>query len=84
MLIAYSKREMPAAPARYLPEPDGRLTQICGDSAMGKAPRYSPEELGLLVGKFRYERGVLLANGMQEFVYALPDGQGAAKPKSRR
>lgn len=83
MLIAYSKREMPAMPARYLPESDGRLTQICADSATGKSPRYSPEDLGRIVGKFRYERGVLLANGMQEFVYAWPDEPGVDKPKSR-
>ena len=83
MLIAYSKREMPTAPARYVPELDDRLTQICAESATVKAPRYSPEELASLVGKFRYERGVLLANGMQEFVYACPDGPGADKPRSR-
>ncbi len=72
MLIAYSKREMPSAPARYLPEDDGRLRQVCADASIAAAPRHSPEALGDAVGGFRYERGVLLANGMQEFVYAWP------------
>lgn len=72
MLIAYSKREMPATPARYLPAAEGMLTQICRSAAVRPAPRYSPEDLGIAVGGFRYERGVLLANGMQEFVYTWP------------
>jgi hypothetical protein len=83
MLIAYSKREMPAAPGRYVPQADGQLTHFCSDSMTSKAPRYSPEELGLVVGNFRYERGVLLANGMQEFVYAWPGGP-VAKSRTRR
>lgn len=72
MLIAYSRREMPAAPARYTLRKDGQLTQTCHDDSLCNAPRYSPEDLGLAVGGFRYERGILLANGMQEFIYAWP------------
>lgn len=72
MLIAYSKREMPRAPARYVPQTDGKLSQRCADGTLVPAPRYSPEDLSLAVGGFAYERGVLLANGMQEFVYAWP------------
>lgn len=79
MLIAYSKREMAAVPARYRPQADGQLMQISANSATCQAPRYSPEDLGFVVGNFGYERGVLLANGMQEFVYAWPD-----KPRANR
>jgi hypothetical protein len=79
MLIAYSKREMPAAPARYVPAPDQQLVQICKTIATSAAPRYSPEDLAIVVGRFQYERGVLLANGMQEFVYTWPDRRRAAK-----
>lgn len=72
MLIAYSRREMPAAPARYVPEDGGKLRQVGATDGIVSAPRYSPEALGAAVGGFGYERGVLLANGMQEFVYAWP------------
>lgn len=76
MLIAYSKREMAAAPGRYVLTTDGKLQQILESDELGPAPRYSPEDLGRAVGGFRYERGVLLANGMQEFVYAWPSEPG--------
>jgi hypothetical protein len=72
MLIAYSRRDMPLAPAHFVLRGDGQVTQVCEDSRTTAAPRYSPENLGTALGNFRYERGVLLANGMQEFVYAWP------------
>jgi hypothetical protein len=75
MLISYSRRDMPVHPARYVPGKDSQLTQICKTAERAPAPRYSPEELSKALGGFRYERGVLLANGMQEFVYTWPDGQ---------
>lgn len=75
MLISYSRRDMPVLPARYLPGEDGQLTQKCVNADRTPAPRYSPEDLGKALSGFRYERGVLLANGMQEFVYAWPGGQ---------
>jgi hypothetical protein len=75
MLISYSRRDMPAQPARYVPASDGQLTQHSVDGERAPAPRYSPEDLGKALGGFKYERGVLLANGMQEFVYAWPGGQ---------
>jgi hypothetical protein len=73
MLIAYSKREMPSAPAHYVLGANGLLEQLRANDGIGAAPRYSPEDLGVALGRFRYERGVLLANGMQEFVYAWPE-----------
>jgi hypothetical protein len=75
MLISYSRRDMPAQPARYVPVSDGQLSQHSVNGERAPAPRYSPEDLGKALGGFKYERGVLLANGMQEFVYAWPGGQ---------
>lgn len=80
MLIAYSKRDMASRPARYAPAEDGTLAQICIGGELSRAPRYSPEDLGRAVGHFAYERGVLLANGMQEFVYAWPGDPDAERP----
>jgi hypothetical protein len=81
MLVAYSKREMPGTPGRYVPGGDGILTQILTSGELIKAPRYSPEDIGTALGNFRYERGVLLANGMQEFVYAWPSEPGEDRPR---
>ena len=80
MLVTYSKREMAAEPARYVPGSESGLTQTCTNIATTAAPRYSPEDIGRAVGRFEYERGVLLANGMQEFVYAWPKKPGADGP----
>lgn len=77
MLVAYSKREMTKTPARYIPDMNGNLVQALVNNEMTPAPRYSPEDIGTALGNFRYERGVLLANGMQEFVYAWPGEPGA-------
>lgn len=76
MLIAYSKREMADFPAAYTPQADGNLLQNLANAELKPAPRYSPEDLGIAAGGFRYERGVLLSNGMQEFVYAWPGRPG--------
>jgi hypothetical protein len=80
MLIAYSRREMAELPPRYVPDTEGNLTQFLATDAMTQAPRYSPEDLGAAAGGFRYERGILLANGMQEFVYAWPSQTDARRP----
>lgn len=80
MLIEYSKREMAERPGRYIPVADGSVTQVFASEALVEAPRYSPEDIGQALGKFSYERGVLLANGMQEFVYAWPNEPDADKP----
>jgi len=79
MLIGYSKREMAAQPGRYIPGTDGNLSQILPSDELAQAPRYSPEHLGSALGNFGYERGVLLANGMQEFIYAWPDDEPSAE-----
>jgi hypothetical protein len=79
MLVAYSKREMAEIPARYVPGGDFSLVQTLATDTLRAAPRYSPEDIGTALGNFRYERGVLLANGMQEFVYAWPQQPGAKR-----
>jgi len=76
MLIAYAKRDMPARPAQFTVREDGQLMHAVAADDMVPAPRYSPEALGAAVGGFKYERGVLLTNGNQEFVYAWPGQPG--------
>jgi len=76
MLITYSKREMSSEPAHYIPGNDALLNQVPRTGKIDQAPRYSPEDLGKAMGGFRYQRGVLLSNGMQEFVYARPTEPG--------
>jgi hypothetical protein len=80
MLIAYSKSEMASAPGRYIPAADGTLQQVLSSDQLIQAPRYSPEDISTALGNFRYQRGVLLANGMQEFVYAWPGEPGERQP----
>jgi len=80
MLIAYSTREMASMPGRYIPTPDGNLTQILTSDELAEAPRYSPEDIGSALADFAYERGVLLSNGMQECVYVWPETRGVDRP----
>lgn len=70
-LIAYSERTMPAAPACFVPRTDGRLENHVASTDQVASPRYSPEDLGRLLGAFVIERGRLLANGMQEYLFRL-------------
>jgi hypothetical protein len=72
-LIAYANPQMRDQPGRFVPYDGGRLIDIKPSGSMRPAPRYSPEDLGRAVSHFRYERGMLLANGMQEFVYVWPE-----------
>lgn len=70
-LIAYSARTMPAKPARYVPADDAHLVNRAPAGPERDAPRYSPEDLKLAMPEFKTERGVLLANGMQEFLLKI-------------
>lgn len=69
-LIVYLESRMPARPGCYVPLEDYRLVNLNraarGDRA---APRYSPEDLKRCMPDFSIERGRLLANGMQEFLF---------------
>ena len=70
-LIAYAERTMPATPACFVPRPDGRLENHATAAGQVASPRYSPEDLGRLLGAFAIDRGRLLANGMQEYLFRL-------------
>jgi hypothetical protein len=71
-LIVYSERSMPARPGRYVPDEELKLVDRSGAAAEIKAPRYSPEDLGRIMGGFEIDRARLLANGMQEMLFRLP------------
>jgi hypothetical protein len=81
MLIAYSKREIAARPSRYQTDSDGNLIQIPENDRLAEVPRHTQEDLAQAMGKFTYERGVLLTNGMQELVYQWPpEKRGDGRP----
>ena len=70
-LIVYSERSMPGRPGRFVPTEDLKLVDRSGPLAQIQAPRYSPESLGRIMGRFTIDQGRLLANGMQEFLFRL-------------
>ena len=72
-LIVYSERSMPERPGRFVPAEDSSLVNRGASTAEIKAPRYSPEDLGRIMGRFCVDRARLLANGMQEFLFRLRD-----------
>jgi hypothetical protein len=77
-LIVYLESRMPARPGDYVPLQDFRLLNLGQSLAERAAPRYSPEDLKLCMPGFAIERGRLLGNGMQEFLFrrkaALEEG----------
>ncbi len=68
-LVVYSEPQMPATPGRFRPQPGGQLLWDVSIAETCAAPRYSPEQLGDALADFRHERGMLLSNGLQEFLY---------------
>ncbi|HEY7673161.1 MAG TPA: hypothetical protein VIC71_13175 [Gammaproteobacteria bacterium] len=68
-LIVYRESRMPARPGDYVPLQDFRLLNLGQSLAERAAPRYSPEDLKLCMPGFAIERGRLLGNGMQEFLF---------------
>ena len=70
-LIVYSERTMPGRPSRFVPTEDLLLLNRGTPAAEIPAPRYSPDDLGRMMGGFAIDRAVLLANGMQEFLLRL-------------
>lgn len=79
-LIVYRESRMPAMPGDYVPLQDFRLLNLGQSVAERAAPRYSPEDLKLCMPGFAIERGRLLGNGMQEFLFrrkaALEENNG--------
>jgi hypothetical protein len=72
-LVCYADLDMKAEPGRLVPIADGELIDMCTTSATSAAPRYSPEELNMSMGRFIIERSRLLSNGMQEFLFRLEE-----------
>lgn len=68
-LIAYSTPRMPARPQHIVPTDDYRLVHAPVTSEERPARRYTPDELGRLMGGYVVERAMLLKNGMQEFLF---------------
>ena len=79
LLIVYSKNRMPARPGAYYPvfspdsdsDEDLRLVNVPATAEECAAPGYTPETLGRCLSGYHLERGMLLSNGMQEFLYRL-------------
>jgi hypothetical protein len=70
-LIAYSESSMPMSPGRYVPLEDGRLHDLAPPRAERPARRYTPDDLRRHLPGCKIERAMLLANGMQEFLFRL-------------
>lgn len=70
-LIAYSESSMPASPGRYVPLEDGRLHDLAPPRPERPARRYTPDDLRRHLPGCEIERAMLLANGMQEFLFRL-------------
>lgn len=68
-LIAYSTPRMPARPQHIVPTDDYRLVHTPVSGEERPARRYTPDELGRLMGGYVVERAMLLKNGMQEFLF---------------
>ena len=70
-LLSYADSVMQPAPGCFSPIDEGRLCDESEDKATRPAPRYSAEELRLLLPRFRVERACLLRNGMQEYLFSV-------------
>jgi hypothetical protein len=70
-LVYYSAKRMPNRPSTFVPVDDQHLAQVVTPSGERPAPRYSPEDLARCMPRYSVERGRLLRNGMQEFLFKL-------------
>jgi hypothetical protein len=70
-LVYYSMRQMPEQPGCFVPVDSGHLINKAVAGAERPAPRYSPEDLARCMPRYTVERGRLLRNGMQEFLFRL-------------
>jgi len=69
--VYYSAKRMPERPSTFVPIDDQHLAQIIAPGGERLAPRYSPEDLSRCMPRYSVERGRLLRNGMQEFLFKL-------------
>jgi len=70
-LVYYSAKTMPERPSTFLPIDDQRIVQQLRPGRERPAPRYTPEDLARCMPRYTVERGRLLRNGMQEFLFKL-------------
>jgi hypothetical protein len=70
-LVYYSAQRMPERPGCFVPLDEQRLINLAPLGADRLAPRYSPEDLARCMPRYTVERGRLLRNGMQEFLFRL-------------
>jgi hypothetical protein len=70
-LIIYSASKMTEAPGCFVPVDAQRLIKVNTGAETRTAPRYSPEDLAQCMPAFTVERGRLLRNGMQEFLFRV-------------
>jgi hypothetical protein len=70
-LVYYTSKSMPERPSTFLPRDDQRILQRVVPGRERPAPRYSPEDLARCMPRYSVERGRLLRNGMQEFLFKL-------------
>ena len=70
-LIYYSAKAMPERPSTFVPVDDQHILQNVRPGRERPAPRYSPEDLARCMPRYTVERGRLLRNGMQEFLFKL-------------
>jgi hypothetical protein len=66
-----SAKAMPERPSTFVPVDDQRILQHVTPGRERPAPRYSPEDLARCMPRYTVERGRLLRNGMQEFLFKL-------------
>ncbi|HEU4619281.1 MAG TPA: hypothetical protein VFV10_14675 [Gammaproteobacteria bacterium] len=70
-LIVYSSKKMTPSPGCFVPVDAQRLMKANPDPETRDAPRYSPEDLAKFMPAYTVERGRLLRNGMQEFLFRV-------------
>lgn len=70
-LVYYSAQKMPERPGCFVPLDEQRLVNLARPTGERPAPRYSPEDLARCMPRYQVERGRLLRNGMQEFLFRL-------------
>ena len=70
-LIVYSSSRMPVSPSYYYPDEHDCLINMPVTGEEREAPRYTPDDLSRCMPGYRVERGMLLNNGMQEFLFRL-------------
>jgi hypothetical protein len=70
-LVYYTGKSMPERPSTFVPLDDQRIVQHRTPGRDRPAPRYSSEDLARCMPRYSVERGRLLRNGMQEFLFKL-------------